>query len=47
MKLRTNKLSGMQGRTLALCFLLVVSSVPSSGQDGDPITQEVRELEES
>ncbi len=43
MKLRSNKLSGMQGRTLALCFFLGVPFVATSGQD--PIAQEVRDLE--
>ena len=47
MKLRPHKFSGMQGWTLALCSLLGVSIVATLGQDGDPITQEVRELEES
>ncbi len=45
MKLRPNKLSGMQGWTLALCLPLGVSNVATSGQDDDPITQEVRDLE--
>ncbi len=35
----------MQGWTLALCLPLGVSNVATSGQDDDPITQKVRDLE--